>query len=326
MHAIRLHEFGPAENLRYEEVPDPVPAAGLVRIAVEASGVHLLDTALRSGSAGGAALPLPSLPAIPGREVAGTVDLVADGVDRAWVGRRVVAHLGAASAGYARLAVAPVTSLHVVPDGLGFDAAVAMIGTGRTAVGVLDVAALGPDDVVLVTAAAGGLGSLFVQAGRNADAVVVGVAGGAEKVARVRELGAVVAEDYGAPDWPERVRAALGERPVTVVLDGVGGALGRAAMDLLGVGGRLVMFGWSSGSLVPFESADLVDRGLTATWAIGRRLVARPGALRELETRALAAAAAGELVPLVQRLPLESAAAAHTALESRRSLGKLVLV
>lgn len=326
MHAIRLHEFGPAENLRYEEVPDPVPAAGQVRIAVEASGVHLLDAALRAGSGGGGPLPLPSLPAIPGREVAGTVDLVADGVDGAWVGRRVVAHLGAAGAGYARLAVAPESSLHVVPDGLDLAAAVAMIGTGRTAMGVLDAAALTADDVVLVTAAAGGLGSLFVQAGRNAGAVVAGVAGGAEKVERVRGLGASVVADYTAPGWPERVRSLLDGREVTVVLDGVGGGLGRAAMDLLGVGGRLVMFGWSSGSLVPFESADLVDRGLTATWAIGRRLVARPGALRELETRSLAAAARGELVPLVQRLPLESAAAAHTALESRRSIGKVVLV
>ncbi|TDC54168.1 oxidoreductase [Jiangella ureilytica] len=326
MHAIRLHEFGPAENLRYEEVPDPVPAAGQVRIAVEASGVHLLDTVLRAGPGSGGPPAVPSLPVIPGREVAGTVDLVADGVDGAWLGRRVVAHLGAAGAGYARLAVAPVSALHVVPDGLDLAAAVAMIGTGRTAVGVLDVAAPTADDVVLVTASAGGLGSLFVQAGRNAGAVVVAVAGGAEKVDRVRGLGASIVADYTAADWPERVTSLLGGREVTVVLDGVGGGSGRAAMDLLGVGGRLVMFGWSSGELLPFTSSDLVDRGLTATWAVGRRLAARPGALRELETRSLAAAADGELVPLVQRLPLERAAAAHAALESRRSFGKVVLV
>ncbi|TDD72338.1 oxidoreductase [Jiangella aurantiaca] len=325
MHAIRLHEFGPAENLRYEEVPDPVPAAGQVRVAVEASGVHLIDTTLRSGQGGGP-LPLPALPSIPGREVAGTVDSVGDGVDPAWVGRRVVAHLGGAGAGYARLAVAPVESLHVVPDGLAADAAVAMIGTGRTAVGVLDAAALTSADVVLVTAAAGGVGSLFVQAGRNAGAVVVGVAGGAEKIARVRELGATHVADYTVSDWPERVRAALGDREVTVVLDGVGGTLGRAAMDLLGVRGRLVMFGWSSGEVVPFTSTDLVERGLTATWPISRHQVGRPGFLRGLETRALAEAAAGRLVPVVQRFPLDRAADAHTAFEARRTTGKVVLV
>lgn len=325
MHAIRLHEFGPAENLRYEEVPDPAPAAGQVSVAVEASGVHLIDTTLRSGQGGGP-LPLPSLPSIPGREVAGTVDSAGDGVDSSWVGRRVVAHLGAAGAGYARLAVVPVESVHVLPDSLAADAAVAMIGTGRTAVGVLSRAALAADDVVLVTAAAGGVGSLLVQAGRNAGAVVVGVAGGADKVALVRDLGADHAVDYTAPDWPERVRAALGDRAPTLLLDGVGGPLGRAAMDLLDVGGRLVMFGWSSGELLPFSSPDLVDRGLTATWPISRHQVGRPGFLRGLETQALAEAAAGRLVPLVHRFPLERAADAHTALSTRRTTGKVVLV
>ncbi|PZF80458.1 zinc-binding dehydrogenase [Jiangella anatolica] len=325
MHAIRLHEFGPAGNLRYEETPAPEPAAGQVRVAVEASGVHLIDTTLRAGRGGGP-LPLPPLPSIPGREVAGVVDLVGSGVDAAWLGRRVVAHLGPAGGGYARLAVVAASSVHVVPDSVSFDAAVAMIGTGRTTVGVLDAADLGAGDVVLVTAAAGGVGSLLVQAGRAAGAVVVGVAGGPEKVARVRALGAQHAHDYTAPGWPERVRAALGDRELTVVLDGVGGSLGRAAMDLLGVRGRLVMFGWSSGELLAFTSTDLVERALTATWPISRHQLGRPGFLRGLETRALAEAAAGRLIPSVQRFPLEHAAEAHAALESRRTTGKVVLV
>ena len=98
MHAIRLHEFGPATNLTYEEVPDPEPGPGQVRIAVAAAGVHLIDTTIRSGAQAGA-FPLPELPAIPGREVAGVVDALGAGVDEGWLGRRVVAHLGAASAG-----------------------------------------------------------------------------------------------------------------------------------------------------------------------------------------------------------------------------------
>ena len=105
MHAIRLHEFGPAENLRYEEVPDPEPGPGQVRIAVAVAGVHLVDTTIRSGEQRGP-FPLPELPAIPGREVAGVVDTVGAGVDPSWIGRRVVAHLGMASGGYAELAVA----------------------------------------------------------------------------------------------------------------------------------------------------------------------------------------------------------------------------
>ncbi len=88
MHAIRLHAFGPAENLRYEEVDDPEPGAGQVRIAVSAAGVHLIDTSLRAGQQMGP-LPLPDLPAIPGREVAGTVDGLGQGVAPSWLGARV---------------------------------------------------------------------------------------------------------------------------------------------------------------------------------------------------------------------------------------------
>src|SRR5687768_1652476 len=95
MHAIRLHEFGPAENLRYEEVPDPSPGPGQIRIEVAAIGVHFVDTTIRSGASGGP-FELPELPQIPGREVAGVVDEVGEGVDAGWQGRRVVAHLGVA--------------------------------------------------------------------------------------------------------------------------------------------------------------------------------------------------------------------------------------
>src|SRR3954447_20774354 len=165
MHAIRLHAFGPPENLRYEELSDPSPGEGQVRIAVEAAGVHLIDTSIRAGRSGGP-FPLPDLPTTPGREVAGTVD-----------GRRVVAHLGIAGGGYAELALAPESALHEIPEGLASDVAVAAIGTGRTAVGILEVAELTSEDVVLVTAAAGALGGLFLQAARHAGAVGRGCAG-----------------------------------------------------------------------------------------------------------------------------------------------------
>jgi NADPH:quinone reductase len=325
MHAIRQHAFGPADALRYEEVPDLVPAAGQVRIAVEAAGVHLVDTTIRKGEAGGP-YPLPDLPMTPGREVAGRVDRLGPDVDETWFGRRVVAHLGMASGGYAEQAVAPVTALHEVPEQVSAETAVAMIGTGRTAMGILEVAELTAKDVVLVTAAAGGLGSLLVQAARAAGAVAVGVAGGSAKVEHVRRQGAQAAVDYREPGWPDEVREVLGERTVTVLLDGVGGEAGRAALELVGVGGRVVMFGWSSGDPLEVTTADLYARGLTASAAVGPRLLQRPGGVREFETLALAEAAAGRLVPAVQTFPLADAAGAHTALETRATTGKVVLV
>lgn len=326
MYAVRLHAFGPAENLRYEQVADPAAGVGQVRVAVAAAGVHLIDTSLRAGRAMGP-LPLPSLPAIPGREVAGVVDQVGEGVDAAWRGRRVAAHLGPASGGYAALAVCDETALHALPDGLEPAAAVAMIGTGRTALAILEVAAITASDVVLVTAAAGGIGSLVVPAARAAGATVVGVAGGAAKVKQVLAFGATAAVDYGQAGWPDRVRAALGGREVTVALDGVGGTLGRDALDLIGVGGRLVMYGWAAGSPTPLSAGDLYARGLTATAAVGPRMARRPGGLRDLESAALSAAADGRLVPLVgQTFPLAQAADAHRAIETRATTGKTVLV
>jgi NADPH:quinone reductase len=325
MHAIRQHEFGPAENLTYEEVADPVPAADQVRIAVEAAGVHLLDTTIRKGQSGGP-FPLPDLPMTPGREVAGRVDAVAPGVDEGWRGRRVVAHLGMASGGYAELALAPVGALHELPDDLAADVAVAMIGTGRTTMGILEVAQPTPEDVVLVTAAAGGIGSLLVQATHNVGAVVVGAAGGPDKVERSRKLGADVGVDYLEPAWPKEVRDALDGRDITVALDGVGGEIGRSALELLGPGGRIVMFGWSSGEPLQISTSDLYAGGITASAAVGPRIMQRPGGMRDLETQALAEAAAGRLVPPVTRFPLAEAAQAHTALEDRKTVGKTVLV
>jgi len=323
MHAIRLYEFGPPANLRFEEVPDPAPGPGEVRIAVAAAGVHVIDTAIRAG-AGGPPGSRPDLPTTPGRDVAGVVDALGAGVDPTWLGRRVVAYLGPASGGYAERAVAPATALHALPDAVGFDAAVAMIGTGRTTMAILELAAITPDDVVLVTAAAGGIGSLAVRAARRAGATVIGAAGGPDKADLVRARGAHLAVDYTRPDWQREVEAALGERPATVALDGVGGAIGRAALELLGVGGRLVLYGWSSGEPTPLSAGDLFARGISATAAIGARIFNRPGGMRDLEEKALAAAVG--LEPPVQPFPLAEAAKAHAAIEARATVGKVILL
>ncbi|GAA2431126.1 zinc-binding dehydrogenase [Streptomyces glaucus] len=325
MHAIRLHAFGPAENLAYEEVPDPRPGPGQVRVAVRAAGVHLLDTALRQGFRG--PLPeLPALPTVPGREVAGVVESLGEGVAGHWLGRRVVAHLGLAPGGYAELAVTDAGRLHEIPAGLDFAAAVAMIGTGRTAMGIVQFAELGPDAVAVVLAAAGGLGTLLVQYAKNAGATVVGLAGGPEKTARVRANGADLAVDYRDPDWPDKVRAHLGGRAATVVFDGVGGRSAREAVALLGPDGRHLVFGWSSQGIRDEGRPHLVEG--VSQQVLGPVMLERAGGpdpMRTLELRALTEAAEGRLTPAVQRFPLAEAAAAHRALETRGTTGKVVL-
>jgi NADPH2:quinone reductase len=304
MRAVRLHAFGPPENLRYERVDDPKPAPGQVRIAVAAAGVHLIDTKIRAGVQMGP-MPLPTLPDIPGREVAGTVDAVGDGADPAWLGCRVVAHLGPASRGYAELAVRELEHLHALPDGVPDEVAVALIGTGRTAMAILDAARIEPGDVVLVTAAAGGLGALLTQAARQAGARVIGAAGPGKPVT------ADVVVDYTLPGWADDLEE------VTVVLDGVGGAAGRAAFERLARGGRHVVYGWSAGEMTPISTGDIVARSLTVSSAL-----VRPGDLRALEERALSSG----LTPLLTTFPLAEAAAAHAALEARETVGKVVLV
>lgn len=321
MRAVRLRAFGDADVLRVEEVEDPEPGPGRARIAVRAAGVHLVDTLVRRG---GWASPAP--PFTPGGEVAGVVDAVGPGVADDWLGRRVVTQLGLASGGYAELAVREVDALHVVPEGVGFPAAVAMVRTGSTALGVLDAAAPGPDDVVLVTAAAGGVGTLLVQGAARAGAHVVGLTGCAGKRRTVLRAGAAVVVDYRREGWRSEAVEGLAGREVTAVLDGVGGAEGRGALDLLGPGGRLVMFGSSSGEPLDVSTSDLFARSLSAVTAVGPHVAKRAGGLRALEARALAEAAARRWSPVVQEFPLAEAARAHAELEGRRTIGKVVLL
>ncbi|MDN3023442.1 zinc-binding dehydrogenase [Streptomyces sp. S.PB5] len=324
MHAIRLHAFGPAENLTYEETEDPVPGPGQVRIAVEAAGVHLLDTAIREGMQG--PLPaLPELPTIPGREVAGRVESLGEGVAHLWLGKRVVAHLGFAPGGYAELAVTDVDRVHEIPAGLDAAEAVAMIGTGRTTMGILQFAELGPDSVAVIPAAAGGIGTLLVQYAKNAGATVIGLAGGPEKVARVEANGADLAVDYKDPSWPDKVRAHLGGRRATVVFDGVGGEAARHSTELLGPGGRHIVFGWSGEGLHDGQPYLVEGVSEQVLGPVMMQKAGGPDPVRTLELRALAEAAAGRLTPAVHRFPLPEAAAAHRALETRGTTGKVVL-
>ena len=317
MQAIRMHSFGPPDVLVAEDLPDLAPGPGQVRIAVAASGVHLLDTALRRGEPG--PVPAPTLPTVPGREVAGVVDVLGADVDPSWLGRRVVAHLGMVPGGYAAQAVVATGLLLPVPDHVTMPDAVAAVGTGRTAQGVVELEPAGPGDTVLVLSAAGGLGWLLVQDARARGARVVAAARG-ERTTRLADLAPDRVVDYGRDGWADDVDGG-----VTLVYDGVGGPVGRQALELLRPGGRLVMFGFASGAPTAFDSADLVRLGVSAGWSLGARMAALPGGIPGLAARALARVAAGEWRPLVTTYPLGEAARAHADLEGRRAVGKVVL-
>lgn len=252
------------------------------------------------------------------------VDAVGPEVDSSWLGADVVTAYGKPG-GYAELAVADVASLHRAPGQLSYEAAVTMVVTGGTTIGLLDIARLAADDVVLVTSAAGGIGRLVVQFARNLGAKVIGAAGGSAKVAAVRELGADLAVDYNQPGWAGTVRDALGGRKVTAVLDGVGGDKAEAAFALLADGGRYITIGAASRQDFHPDPAVLKERDVTAINAL-TQLLSRPQDRRDQETRALVAAADGSLVPAFQTFPLSEAATAHLALENRATTGKVLLI
>jgi NADPH:quinone reductase len=318
VYAIRQHTFGGPEVLVGEVLPDLEPGTGQVRIAVAASGVHLIDTMLRRGGPG--PMPPPQLPTIPGREVAGVVDRIAEGVEPDWLGRRVVAHLGQVPGGYAEQAVTTTDALIPIPDGLDDAEAVALVGTGRTALGILAEAAITADDVVLIPAAAGGIGWLLVQAARNAGATVIALAS-TTKLDHLRTLQPDVLLDYAATDWADHIAPAP-----TVILDGVGGEVGRAALESIAPGGRIVMFGMSSGTPTRLDTQDLITRSISASWALGPRMASRPGGIGTLSRGAVERGGRGEWTPLVTRYPLAEAAQAHRDLEGRRTVGKVVLI
>lgn len=328
MRAVVLREFGGPERLRVEEVPDPVPGEGEVLIEVEAAGVQFVETLARAGALLGASpAAAPGLPWIPGREVAGVVRALGPGADEALLGRRVAGRL-TGGGGYAESAVLPASAVLPLPDALAAAEAVALLGTGRTAVGLVETAGIGEGDTVLVESAAGAVGTLVLQLARAAGAGrLIGLARGAEKLALARGFGAHLAVDYSEPDWPDQVRAVAPEG-VTVALDGVGGEIGRASFELLAPGGRFVVFGASSGIGTVIDGREAADRGITVHSYVGPPTGNRAPEVQLRQIReALAAATEGRLRPFVgRRFPLAEAAAAHAAIAARETVGKTVLI
>jgi NADPH2:quinone reductase len=276
------------------------------------SNVTFVETQFRASGSG----PFtPVLPMIPGNGVGGVISRVGEGVGLGLVGKRVVTSTGGAG-GYAQRVAVDASLVFPVPDALSLDVAVALLADGRTATGLVHAASVAPGERVLVEAAAGGVGSLLVQLAKAAGAEVVAAAGGAEKIARARELGADFAVDYTEPGWPEKA----GE--VDVVFDGVGGEIGTTAFSLLRPGGRMARYGLASGTWAEVSEEDARARGVTLVGSIGDA-----AALRGFTESALAAAAAGDLTPVIgQRFPLADAAEAHAAIEARATFGKTLLV
>ncbi|WP_026412213.1 zinc-binding dehydrogenase [Actinomadura oligospora] len=321
MRVARVTRFGGPDVLVTGEAPDPVVGPGQVVVDVAVAGITYVETQIRRGVDRWHARP--SLPYVPGGLVAGRVSEVGDGVDPSWVGRRVLASTGQ-TGGFAERALAQVDALSPVPDDLDLADAVALSSDGRTALGLVETAGLRPDDVVLVEAAAGGVGTLLVQLALAAGARVIGAARGERKLELIRELGAE-AVDYSEPGWTKQVLEATGGVGPTLVFDGVGGGIGRASFEVTARGGRFSIHGGASGDATSVDPAEADARGVTV---IGLDQLRGFGADLDRWAREMTEkAAAGTVRPVIgQTFPLDRAADAHAAIENRTALGKTLLL
>ncbi|MGY1895220.1 quinone oxidoreductase family protein [Nocardia gipuzkoensis] len=320
MQAIVMTAPGSPDVLVPREVPAPRAAADEVVIRAEAIPVLFPETKLRSGE-----FPLgATLPLVFGFQAAGIVTEVGTQVDPALIGQRVVVSTRGFGA-YAEFVAAPADSVASVPDGLSTVDAAAVLMNGTVAIPLLETAALTGDETVLIEAAATGVGSALTQLAKEFGAArVIGTAGGPEKAARARELGADEVIDHNDPAWTTRLRETLGGATVDVVFDSIGGESASGLLDLMTpLRGRMLGYGWLSGAPAQITATDLIMRGLTYTGCAGPEWLNRVAAAR---TTVLARAAAGGLDPLVEAvLPLDQASHAHRLLEDRAPLGKIVL-
>ena len=322
MRRIRLTQFGPPDVLQLEEVVDPTPGTGQVLIDVDFAGVTFVETQVRAGRPPWSG-PLPPTPYLPGNGVEGTISAVGSGVDSALVGTRVVTPTGG-SGGYADRVVVNHAMVIAVPDGTPAGNAVALLADGRTALAVLRASRLAQDEVVLITAAAGGVGGLLVQLARTAGAgSVIALVGGQRKCEHARSLGADVTIDYREENWIERLKKTVESQGLNVVFDGVGGVAGRAVFDTAPPLSRFSVFGMASGFYTEASVRDIVLRGVTV---VGGAQLRSPSESNTLSAAALVEAAEGRLKPVIgQIFPLERAADAHAAVEGRDVIGKTLL-
>jgi NADPH:quinone reductase len=302
---VRAVVLDEERQLELREVPEPVPEAGQVVVDVRAAGVNYADVLIREGRYPQA----PPLPFVPGSEVAG---VTADG-------RRVLAFVRANGGGYAEQALVDEDWLFDLPDGATFEQGAAFLLVFLTAwLPLTRQARVEVGARVLVTAAAGGVGSAGVQAARALGASVVGAVGSPEKLEHVRALGAeaVTYDELG------------GLEPFDVILDQVGGELFSTGLGLLRPLGTIVAVGFAGGQWQPVDPAMLVGRNLSAAgFYLGRLMKLRPDLVRAAALELLGRWSDGDLSPVVgATYPLAEADASLRLVAERRSTGKVVLV
>jgi NADPH2:quinone reductase len=320
--AIVVDAIGGPEVLLPRDHDPGAPGPGEARVRIAAAGVNFIDVYHRTGR-----YPRP-LPFVPGSEGAGTVEAIGEGVDGIAPGDHVA--WASAAGSYATAIVAPAAALVLVPAGVADEVAAAVMLQGMTAHylvhGVRTPAA---GDVALVHAAAGGTGLLLVQTLVAAGVRVIGTCSTAEKEALARGAGAADVIRYDeTPDFAPEVRRLTDGAGVDVVYDGVGATTFEGSLASLRVRGLMALFGAASGPPPPFDLQRLNP--------LGSLFVTRPSLAHymrtreELTTRAgavLGAVASGALhVRIGARYPLDGAAEAHRALESRATTGKVLLI
>lgn len=321
MKAIRVHQHGGPEVLRYEDVPTPTPGAGEALVKVEAAGVNFTDIYHRVGL-----YPAP-LPFIPGSEAAGTVLAVGPDVKEIKPGDPVAyaTHLGA----YAESALVPAWKLVRLPETISVRLAAAAMLQGMTAHYLThDTFPLKPGAIALVHAAAGGVGLLLVQMAKRLGATVFGTVSTEAKETLARKMGADAIIRYGEVDFEAAVKELTAGRGVDVVYDSVGRDTVAKSLNCLRPRGYLVLFGQSSGPSAPIDPATLLEKGsLFLTRPSLRHHLATRDELLQRSTTLFRWLSDGTLQVRIDRtLRLADAAEAHRQLESRSVSGKLVLI
>jgi NADPH:quinone reductase len=327
MKAVQFSRFGGPEVLEVIESPTPRPGPGQALVRVRAAGINFAETLMRQNKYA----VTPALPAVPGTEVAGIVEGVGEGVTAPKVGARVAVPLfatGSVVGGYADHVVVEAGLLVPLPDALAFETAMALMIQGLTALYL--VKQISPKGkVVLVNAAAGGVGSLLVQLAKRAGAkTVIAAASSLTKLDFVRSLGADAGVDYTKPDWVEQVRRLSCGAGPDIIYESAGGDVTKGCLEALAPLGALVIYGALNIQSFHFGVPELLgvifkNQSLTG-FALPTLLT--PERLNSGLTELFDLAVRGELkVTIGGTYPLERAADAHRALEGRGTTGKLVL-